>query len=128
MECVLLAERETVVKAGECLRGCVSALASEGNFELIDLALEDSCSQSLSLRLQEAAAGDSEAAVQASSTAFMLGMVCCSLREHAPSFDTSGSLFCQSRSPSLHMKEAANIDTSTMFVGIMVHRVCLSVT
>ena len=63
------------MKAGECLRDCVASLAGQGNLELVDLALEDSSCQGLPLRIQEAAAGDSEAAFQATSAAFMLGMV-----------------------------------------------------
>lgn len=64
-----------MVKAGECLRDCVASLAGQGNLELVDLALEDSSCQGLPLRIQEAAAGDSAAAFQATSAAFMLGMV-----------------------------------------------------
>ncbi|KAK9846079.1 hypothetical protein WJX84_004788 [Apatococcus fuscideae] len=67
-------DQEVVVKAGECLRDCVTSLAGQDNLELVDLALEDSSCQSLPMRIQEAASGDSEAAFHVSSAAFMLGM------------------------------------------------------
>ncbi|KAK9839922.1 hypothetical protein WJX74_000432 [Apatococcus lobatus] len=69
-------DQEVVVKAGECLRDCVTSLAGQDNLELVDLALEDSSCQSLPMRIQEAASGDSEAAFHVSSAAFMLGMMC----------------------------------------------------
>ena len=69
------AEKEVLRQAGACLRDCVATLAAEGNLELVELALEDSSCLNLGLRLQEAAAGNAEAAAAASCAAYMLGMV-----------------------------------------------------